>query len=281
MANTKAAGAASGAAQGAALGTQIMPGWGTAIGAVVGGIGGYFSSKGAKAPQNAQYTPVDPATVQRQVIAGNAGNLAAAQDLASRTNSFNQSESRRLLEQAMPGFGKMQQRMLAQVDEDLMSSSTLPKDVQDQISRFAAEKGVTRGTSGNFNGFNLVKDFGFNLTDWKNASRARALNTLSTVYGMTPRVNPMSPMAMMVDPSAAMGVQTQNNMMGYNVAQAGFNAQAAASNYNNMLAAGAWTNTMNSLGQVAEGFGFGKPQSQVLKKPDSQGNTMTPFVVKG
>ncbi|MFZ9725653.1 MAG: hypothetical protein ACO3DR_00440 [Ilumatobacteraceae bacterium] len=269
---------------GAAMGTQILPGWGTAIGAVIGGVAGYFGSKGAKAPDQAQYTPVDPAAVQRQVLGGNAANLAAAQDLASRTNTFNQSESRRLLEQAIPGFSRTQQRMLAQIDEDLMSSNTLPKDVQAQIARFAAEKGVTRGTSGNFNGFNLVKDFGFNLTDWKNASRARALNTLSTVYGMAPRVNPMSPMAMMVDPSTAIGVQTQNNMMGYNVAQAGFNAQASASNYNTMMSNGLWQNFMTQLpGQIADikaGFSGATVKSKVLVAPDAQGNTMEPYIVR-
>lgn len=34
----------SGVATGAAIGTQIMPGWGTAIGAVAGGIGGILTS---------------------------------------------------------------------------------------------------------------------------------------------------------------------------------------------------------------------------------------------
>ncbi len=37
--------AGSGLATGAAAGTMIMPGWGTAIGAVVGGVGGFFAGK--------------------------------------------------------------------------------------------------------------------------------------------------------------------------------------------------------------------------------------------
>lgn len=40
-------GAVSGAAGGAATGTMILPGWGTAIGAGIGGIAGYFGSKGS------------------------------------------------------------------------------------------------------------------------------------------------------------------------------------------------------------------------------------------
>ena len=192
-----------------------------------------------KAPQQATYTPVDPQAVQKKAIEGNLQNLGQAQNLASQTNSFNQTQANPLMEQAMPGFGAMQKRLMSSINDDLNSQNSMPQEMQDQISRFAAEKGVTRGTSGNFNGFNLVKDFGFNLTDWKNASRARALNTMSSVFGMTPRVNPMSPMAMMVDPNTAMSVQSQNNQMQYNSQQAGFNAQAAASNYNRSLLGGA------------------------------------------
>lgn len=40
----QSAGAVGGAVAGAQMGTSIMPGWGTAIGAVVGGIAGYYSS---------------------------------------------------------------------------------------------------------------------------------------------------------------------------------------------------------------------------------------------
>lgn len=264
MASAKAAGALSGAASGAAAGSAFGP-WGTAIGAVVGGVGGLLAG-GAKAPQQATYTPVDPATVQRNAIAGNLANMGDAQKLAGQTNSFNQSEANRLLEQAMPGFSQLQKRMLQSVNEDLNSQNTLPQDVKDQISRFAAEKGVSRGTSGNFNGFNLVKDFGFNLVDWRNAQRARALNTMSTVFGMTPRVNPMSPMAMMVDPNTAIGVQGQNNQMAFNAQQAGYNAQTAASNYNSMLIQGALMNAANFAGTQMRG----SPQPKAGATPNPQ-----------
>lgn len=44
--NNGASGALGGAASGASIGTSILPGWGTAIGAGVGAIGGYFGSRG-------------------------------------------------------------------------------------------------------------------------------------------------------------------------------------------------------------------------------------------
>jgi len=246
-----------------------------------------------KAPKQATYTPVDPQAVQKKTIEGNLANMAGAQQVAGQTNSFNQSQANSLMEQAMPGFGAMQKRMMSSVNEDLNSQNSMPQEMQDRISRFAAEKGVTRGTSGSsggaagsgVNGFKLVKDFGFNLTDWKNASRARALNTMSGVFGMTPRVNPMSPMSMMVDTNSAMGVQQNNNQMQYNSQQAGYNASAAASNYNNMLMAGAVTSVANAAAMPSMMKGFqamgSGVQSQVMSQPDAQGNTMTPYRVRG
>lgn len=44
--NNGASGAIGGAAAGASIGTSIMPGWGTAIGAVGGGLAGYFGAQG-------------------------------------------------------------------------------------------------------------------------------------------------------------------------------------------------------------------------------------------
>lgn len=44
-------GAAQGALGGAAAGTAVVPGWGTAVGGIIGGLGGLFK----KAPE-----PVDP-----------------------------------------------------------------------------------------------------------------------------------------------------------------------------------------------------------------------------
>ena len=236
----------------------------SAAGSILGSVLGR-----QKAPPQATYTPVDPTAVAASTISGNLGNLKSAESLSSQTNSFNQGEASRLLEQAMPGFGALQKRLLAQVDNDLKSGSSLPQDVKDQISRYAAEKGVSRGTSGNFNGFSLVKDFGFNLVDWQNAQRARALNTLSTVFGMTPRVNPMSPMAMMVDPNTAIQTQAQNNQMAYNATQAGYNAQTAASNYNRMLIASAVMNAANFAGSAMM-QGASATQSKVNSAPRTQ-----------
>lgn len=54
---SKGSKAATGAASGAAAGTAIMPGWGTAIGAVVGGLGGYLSGDDPTAPRPVDLPP--------------------------------------------------------------------------------------------------------------------------------------------------------------------------------------------------------------------------------
>lgn len=252
--------AASGAVAGAKIGS-IVPGVGTAIGAVLGGALGLFSGK-QKAPPQAVYQAVDVQEEQRRAIAGNLANFDAAATLAAKGNTFSQSEAARLLEQAIPGFGALQKRLLASVDADLNSQATLPADVQDQIARFAAEKGITRGTSGNFNAFSLVKDFGFNLVDWQQASRARALNTLSTVYGFVPRVNVMSPMASMVDPTTAIQIASQNNQAQFGAAQAGYNAQTAAANYQRSQLGG----LLQSAGTLA-GLAYDGVQAKAKDEP--------------
>lgn len=203
----------------------------------VGAVGSYVAGR-QRAPQAATPTPVNVQEEQRRAITGNLANFDDAATLARRTNNVNQSEATRLLEQAIPGFGALQKRLLDSVNTDLDGSTSLPPELQQKVAQFAAERGITRGTSGNFNAFNLVRDFGFNLIDWRNASRARALNTLSTVYGMAPRVNVMSPMASMVDPNTAIQVAGNNNTQRYNADQAANNANAAATNYQNSQLAG-------------------------------------------
>jgi hypothetical protein len=270
MASGKTAGAMSGAAAGAQAGTAIMPGWGTAIGAVVGGVAGYFGSKDKKPPQAAPFTPLDIRTEQKNAIDANLANFDRSATLASKTNSFTMSESQRLLEQALPGISTIQKRMLSEVNKDLDGQTTLPRDVQEQTARFAAEKGVSRGTSGNFNAFNLVKDFGFNLIDWQQASRVRALNTLSTVYGMAPRVNVMSPMASMVDPNTAIGVASQNNGMKYNIEQSRLNAQNQFENGEAATTNGALMGTMSSFGSIIGGMGGMGVQQKTGSVPSMQ-----------
>ena len=150
----------------------------------------------------------------RSAIDANTQNFGAQADLSKMQNDFSSTESRRMMEQAIPGFSQIQAKMLANINSDL-SGSGLDANTTANIQRLAAERGITRGTSGGFNDFNLVRDFGFNMVDHQNAQRAAAMNTLSSVYNMSPRVNPMTPMASMLSSSQAIQNQQYNETNRY------------------------------------------------------------------
>jgi len=196
-----------------------------------------------KAAPTVQPKELDIGRAVGESINANTQNFGSAARLSKRQNDFASTEAIRMLDRAIPGFSGLQSRLMASINEDLNSQDGLPTSVSDNLSRLAAEKGISRGTSGNFNQFSLVRDFGFNLVDWKNAQRARALNTLSSVYGMAPRVNPMTPMASFVDANTAISAQAANNGANLNAQQAGANSQMAASNYNRSLWASALSTT--------------------------------------
>jgi len=208
-----------------------------AIGAA-GTIGGALLSK-QKAPGIAP--PVNIGAVTQQATAANANNLAANESLAASTNSFDQDQATALLNQALPGYSAASAALMSassQYQQNAESGTLSPAQTA-QISQFAAEQGVTRGTSGNFNGFNVVSDFGENLQAYQQSQQNMALGTLSAAYGMAPKINPMSPSSMFVTPGQALGVAQANT----SAQQAGLNASAAASNANASLLGNAFSSS--------------------------------------
>lgn len=203
-----------------------------------------------KAPKAVTPATIDANKAVSDSLSANSANFNSAAALSKRTNDFNQSEATRLLEKSIPGFGAIQSKLLSKVNEDL-SSDGLSPDVKSNLQRLAAERGITRGTSGGFNDFNLVKDFGFNLVDFENAKRARALTTLSSVYGMAPRVNPMTPMASFVTPNTLLGAQQSNEQARQGQQQGQANADAAASNANSSMWGGVASTIVQGFGSWA------------------------------
>lgn len=229
-----------------------------------------------KAPPQAAAPKIDIGQSAREATTANLQGFADNARLSRMTNDFNQAEATRLLDKAIPGFSSLQARLTGMVNEDLNSQNKLPAEIEANIARLAAEKGISRGTSGGFNDFSLVRDFGFNMVDWKNAQRARALNTLSSVFGMAPRVNPMTPMSMFVQPNAALGAQQFNEQSRYNAEQGAYNAQTAASNYNRQLKAQAFSNILMA---GANAFGANKPAVSTTNSAPAAMNWSTPQTV--
>ena len=225
----------SGAASGAAAGTAIFPGWGTAIGAVLGGV---FGGKKAKAAPTA--APLDLNEEAKKAIKGNIENEDDIEALLARANSFNQDQNISLMEKAMPGYGKLSQQLTSTAGDLLTDPYSLPQDVEQNIQRLAAERGISAGTKGEFNDFSLLRDFGINSLDYGQKRIGQAQGITGLLASIAPKVNPLSPMSFYVTPGqqAQVAAGNQSNQ------QAGMNAQTAAENYNN-------TNSWDSIVKAA------------------------------
>lgn len=252
-------GIASGAASGAATGAAFGP-WGALAGAAIGGISAALGKKSA--PQFANYKPTDLNKAVSDTVAANQANFKGASTLAADTNTFDLEQQKSMLESAMPGFSAMQKQLMDAANQDMKSSMTgeLPAAMQANLARLGAERGVTRGTSGNFNQFSVMRDMGVNMLDWQQASRTRALATLQSVYNVAPKVSPMSPYSMFISPQDSIAVQTRNNENQYSVDQAKYNTIAGVKNFNSQLNASMFQESANGamgLWQKASSGGNG------------------------
>lgn len=122
-------------------------------------IGGLLG-KGKK-PQIAPFTPVNLDEEQRRAIAGNERNFEASSDLATRTNTYNQAELRRMLRVAIPNYDALVGKQGDVISS--MLSGELPKDVVNQIQRNSAERAGAGGYGVSGMGRNLeARDLGLN-----------------------------------------------------------------------------------------------------------------------
>lgn len=242
----------SGASSGAAAGTAIMPGWGT----VIGGILGAFLNKKKAAPV-APFTPtptIDPQAQQRSAISGNIAAEPDLESLLAQSNKFQQGQASDLLEKAVPGYGKLSASITKRGQEASDHPYDLPVEVQQNLERIAAEKGLKVGTSGETRKFSALRDLGVNMLDYGNQNFQKSLSALSTVTGLAPRVSPMSPLSFYLTPGQQLGTAGQNagitsanNAGAQATAQGGNNVNTAAGNWNNQ---NMWDNLIRSISAV-------------------------------
>ena len=218
------------AASGAATGTAIMPGWSTAISGGIGLLSGLFNKQ--KAPKKVDYTPVDLAAEQRKAIEGNLGAEASIEQLLSQANRYTQGQASSLMEQVMPGYAKLSEKFLAQAGSNLDNPYAVPQGVTDNLTRIAAERGVSTGVRGQAGEFSLLRDLGVNMLDYGDRKVNQAQSLLATIAGLAPRVSPMSPLSFYVTPQQQAAVTGNNNTMKQGIDQGGNNANTAAANWN-------------------------------------------------
>lgn len=224
--------------------------WGAIAGAVISTVGGAVSTNQAKkhAGKVAQYDNPNLTDVQKQALDANLSNQSSIESLISRGNKFQADQALALQNQTMPGFSDLSKSLTSRAQTLADNPYSVPKEVQDNIARIAAEKGISAGTRGQFNDFSLLRDFGVNELNYG----ANAINQAQSLTGLlatiAPKVNPMSPLSFYVTPSQALSNTTNNAAQNQAIAQGGINAQNAASAAGN---ADLW----GSLGKIAGLYG--------------------------
>ncbi len=241
-------------------------------------IGGVLSSN-KKAPQVAPAVPVDLQEEQSKAIKGNLANQDQIEQLLSRSDAYSQGQASKLMEQALPGYSKLSQTLLGRYQQQAQDPYSVPKDVQDNLTRIAAERGINRGTAGQTNQYSLLRDLGVNELQYGQSNLQGALAGLTSLTGMAPRVSPASPLSFYVTPGQNAQVAAGNNQNAQNTAQAGYNATTAAGNANSQSM---WDGILKGVGAFVGGGGlngFGGTGIQSQVQPGS--NTMTPYNVNG
>lgn len=214
----------------------------------VGSIGGALIGK-QKAPKAATFTPVDAQEEQRKAVDGNLANQDSIEQLLARGNSFTQDQAIGLMEKAMPGYSKIAAKFMDTADGMLTNPYQLPDSVAENLTRLAAERGISTGVRGEAADYNLLRDFGVNELEYGSSRINSAQGILQTLGSLAPRVNPMSPMSLYVTPNTAIQTQSQNNNGEFSAQQAQNNADAAAKNAN----ASMWGGLVSTAGGIAAG----------------------------
>ena len=219
--------------------------------AAITAAGSIAAAKMTKTPKAVQQQAVDWQDEQKKAIEGNLATLPQAEKLSTATNTFDQSESNRLMEAALPGWGKLQSSMTSTAQNLMTDPYELDQDTQDYLQKKAAEMGVSSGARGGFEKFNLLKDFGVTSMQYGTQRINQAQSLFSTLASTAPRVNPMSPISMFVTPQQIASATQQQNISNQQVAQSANNLQTQATMNQNQAIWG-------SVGSVAGSVDWSK-----------------------
>lgn len=217
--------------------------WGAIGAAAVTVVGGAISANQAKKKAGASvpYENVDLQQQQKDAIEGNLNSQSSIEALLGRSNDFQQGQALSLAEKAMPGYTKLASSLTNTATTLAEHPYDVPKEVQDNLERIAAERGISAGTRGQFNDFSLLRDFGVNQLEYGRANLSQASQITNLLSSIAPKVNPMSPLSFYVTPQQNAANTTENNQTNQSIAASKANADAAASNANNAT----WANLIN------------------------------------
>lgn len=228
--------------------------WGAIASAAISVVGGMVAkNNGPKAAGAVPYDPVNPQASARAAILGNMNNEGDIEQLLARANNFQQGQANDLMEKAVPGYGRLSQTLMARAQSQADNPYAVPKDVQDNLTRLAAEKGISRGTRGQTNQYSLLRDLGVNELQFGQDNLKNSLGALTTLTGMAPRVSPASPASLWLTPAQELAATTDNNTKAQVIGQGAANAGAAASNASNQAM---WDAIMKGAGTAVSGINW-------------------------
>lgn len=161
----------------------------------------------------------------------------------------------------MPGYTKLSESLTNRATQLADHPYDVPKEVQDNLSRIAAERGISAGTRGQFNDFSLLRDLGVNQLQYGQSAINQAQSLSGTLAAIAPKVNPMSPLSFYVTPGQQAEVTGGNNSNAQATAQGQANANQASKNAQNAdlwgsltqiagLYAGSKTGTKTNTGNI-------------------------------
>ena len=208
------------------------------------------AKKAAAASAANRVKPVDLQEEQTKALDGNIANQAKIESLVSSTNTFNQSQATSMMESAIPGFSALQSKLMTTTNVLLTNPYDLPKDVQTNLERLAAERGVSAGTRGTFNEFSLLRDLGVNSLQYGQSRINQAGGLAGIISSIAPKANVMSPLSFYNTPQQYIQNQQMNNANDQAVRQGAINANLAAANYQNAGIANAITGLAGVAGSV-------------------------------
>jgi hypothetical protein len=208
------------------------------------------AKKAAAASARNRVAPVDLQEEQTKALDGNLANQKKIETLVSSTNAFDQSQATTMMESAIPGFSALQGKLMATTNDLLTNPYELPKDVQTNLERLAAERGVSAGTRGTFNEFSLLRDFGVNSLQYGQSRISQAGSLAGIISSIAPKANVMSPLSFYNTPQQYAANQQMTNANNQATTQGAINANLAASNYQNAGIANAVTGLAGAAGSV-------------------------------
>lgn len=183
-----------------------------------------------KTPKVIPVQPTDVNAVTRDTLTANRALLPQAQGLASNVTQGLQNDVLSLVRQRIPGYDNLVNLASSRAAENLTNPYSLPADVQANLGRLSAERGISTGGRGQFQDFSALRDLGVNMLAFGDNRISQAQSLLSLVNNLAPQVNPVSPLAFLASPETAINADFRNKENAQAVAQAGANASAAASN---------------------------------------------------